>query len=175
MKLELTSMYVPVSYRLQPISHWIPQDNNRVISFSEGRAHLTSCHFKVDHLDAQVRPASDLLTDHLAQGVFRWCLFPRLQSARHRQTLDLDSVDEAIESPFSVEEEQINPDDLSARMEYLTLSQGREDEKTTARLETDVYGLEGWEQGDGKAAFENYLTVALDHNDDGIPVPFEYN
>ena len=94
-------MFYPKRYDLNQIK----QDMNRIISFSEGRADLASCHLKVDHLPQQLRPLLELLTDHLSQGVYLWCLFPESQHTSRQHANDLRAVAEGSEIPLSPEDD----------------------------------------------------------------------
>jgi len=47
-----------------------------VISFSKGHENLGACHLKVDLVNSKYRPISWLLSDHLALGVWKWCVYP---------------------------------------------------------------------------------------------------
>src|SRR4051812_46315441 len=98
---------------------------HRIISFSNGRADLASCHLKVDHLPQQLRPLPALLTDHLSQGVYLWCLFPESQHASRQHASGLGSVAEGFETPLSPEDDDVDIVDLADYVSSrLTLNSG---------------------------------------------------
>jgi hypothetical protein len=70
----------------------IGQDDYHAISFSPGREDLTECHLEPNQVDLQYRPLPELLSDHLAQGVWRCCLFlgGSLINCDNQQQADLD-------------------------------------------------------------------------------------
>ena len=77
-----------------------------MISFSVGREDLAGCHLKKDLVDEQYRPLPELLTDHLAQGVLRYCLFPRRRGDNQPLLGTLDLVTEAKEG-ISPEDDEL--------------------------------------------------------------------
>jgi hypothetical protein len=147
----------PERYDLNPTE----QDMNRVISFSKGRADLASGHLKVDHLPQQLRPLPALLTDHLSQGVYLWCLFPESQHTSRQRANDLGAVAEGFETPLSPEDDDA---DIVELVDYvsdrLTLKSGSSAGGKKEALD-DLHQYDEIGHGPGKAAFERYLEVAL--------------
>ena len=146
----------PKRYDLNPAK----QDTNRVISFSKGRADLASCHLRVNHLTQQLRPLPALLTDHLSQGVYLWCLFPESQHASRQHANDLGAVAEGFETPLSPDDDDA---DIVELVDYvsdrLTL---KTDPSAAGKKEVfdDLHQYNEIHCGPGKAAFEKYLEVA---------------
>jgi hypothetical protein len=70
-------MYVLLSCELKKLRlTQVWQDNCRVISFSKGHGNLAQYHLETGQVDPKYHPLPLLLRDHLAQAVFRHCLFP---------------------------------------------------------------------------------------------------
>lgn len=145
-------------------------DNNRVISFSVGREDLAACHLQVDLVDSQYRPIPHLLTDHLAQGVLRCCLYPGwTHDDQQQQPLTrLDPLVEDAEGMFPEFDESQGGDPvhtaaaLAAKLQSLDLdSRGGLDEVSGAYAHIGQFSMEERERGEGKIAFEDYLRVAL--------------
>lgn len=134
---------------------------NRIISFSKGRADIASCHLKVDHLLQQLHPLPALLTDHLSQGVYLWCLFPESQHTTHQYANDLGAVAEGFETSLSPEDDDLDIVELADYVsDRLTLkSDSSAGERKEALDKLHQYDEMGY--GPGKAAFEKYLEVAL--------------
>ncbi|KIM72417.1 hypothetical protein PILCRDRAFT_829756 [Piloderma croceum F 1598] len=143
-------------------------DMNRVISFSKGRADLASCHLKVDHLPQQLRPLPALLTDHLSQGVYLWCLFPESQHTSRQHPNDLGAVAEGSESPLSPEDDDADIVELNDYIsDRLTL---KSDSSAAGKKEVfdNFHQYDEIDHGPGKAAFEKYLEVALSDVSHGL-------
>jgi len=125
-RLVLTFMYVlncpaPKRFDLNPTE----QDSNRVISFSKGRTDLASCHLAVNGVQERLRPP-ELLTDHLSQGVYTWCLYPEFESASHQDACGLSFVTEGLETPLSPEDDDVDnlTGHISARLSFRSDSRG---------------------------------------------------
>ena len=152
-----------------------------MISFSEGREDLAACHLKVDQVDSQFRPLPELLLDHLAQGVWRCCLFPGWKHGGQQFLSQLDFVTEDMEETFFEdnecrEDEPADPANLlTARLRRLGLdSQGGIGGVTGAYTQIDQFSMKERECGQGKAAFEDYLRAALWNQNDNAPVLWGY-
>jgi len=81
-----------------------------VISFSVGRADLAEYHLMEGLVGKQYRPLPELLTDHLAQGVWQHCLFPGWRLDNQQLLGTLDFVTEAIEG-ISPEDDKLQDHD----------------------------------------------------------------
>jgi hypothetical protein len=81
---------------------------NRIISFLKRCADIASCHLKVNHLLQQLHPLPALLTDHLSQGVYLWCLFPESQHTTCQYANNLRAVAEGFETSLSPEDDNSN-------------------------------------------------------------------
>ena len=140
-----------------------------MISFSVGRQDLAGCHLKKDLVADQYRPLPELLTDHLAQGVWRHCLFPRIRDNQPSLgTLDL--VTEAKEG-ISPEDDELpdcdlaDPASLTDRFHQLKLeSRGGPSGTKGAYAQIEHFSMEEREYGEGKSAFESYLAASLSRN-----------
>jgi hypothetical protein len=144
------------------------QDMNRVISFSQGRADLASCHLKVDHLPQQLRPLPALLIDHLSQGVYLWCLFPESQHTSRQHANDLGAVAEGSEISLSPDDDDADIVELADCVsDRLTLNS---DSTAAGKKEVldDLHQYDETHHGPGKAAFEKYLEVALSDVSHGL-------
>ena len=134
---------------------------NRIISFSKGRADLASCHLKVDHLLQQLRPLPALLTDHLSQGVYLWCLFPESQHSSRQHASDLEAVAEGCETPMSPEDDDT---DIVELVDYVSDRLTLKSDSSAGRKKEALDDLHQYDEighGPGKVAFEKYLEVAL--------------
>ncbi len=137
-----------------------------MISFSVGCEDLAERHLKVDQVDPQYRPLPELLIDHLAQCVWRCCLFPGWKHGDqhlHFGTQGTEGVspDEAVEDPAAA---------LTARLQQLDLhSRGGRDGISGAREQLGQFSMKEMEYGEGKYAFEGYLAAALSPGNDSIP------
>jgi hypothetical protein len=150
-----------------------------VISFSKGRAELAERHLKLPNVDLQY-PLPELLRDHLAQGVWRHCLYPGWQQYRSRRD-GLDSVPEEIEETSSEdhepqEGESADPaSSLAGRMQRLNIdSQGGHHRMMRQRAQIEQFSMKEREHGEGKFAFESYLVAALSARDNTIPALWGY-
>lgn len=151
-------------------------DSNRIISFSNERESFTVYKLLVDDIPVRLRPLPQLLTDHLAQGVARHCLYPGDWSVSGRQSSSgLASVAEELPEIPGVapgaSQSNVNKDLMSA-LQDLSLEGGQR-----SSLHDSVHGT--WtsslmearirlnrfaghrESGEGKHAFENYIAIAL--------------
>jgi hypothetical protein len=164
-RLALVFMYVlkcPASTGFYPSR--TEQDMNCVISFSKGRADLASCHLMVDHLPQQLRPLPALLTDHLSQGVYLWCLFPESQRANRQHANDLESVAEGFETPLSPKDDGDIVDlahYVSTRLTLKTDLSGRPVLGGKKEALDALHQYDEISHGPGKATFEKYSEVAL--------------
>jgi hypothetical protein len=152
-----------------------------VISFYVGREDLAACYLKVDQLDPQHRPLPELLIDHLAQGVWRCCLFPGWKSGGQQLPARLDFVTECIEgiSPEDDEPQEDEPADpaasLTAKLQRLGLdSKGGFSGVTGEYEQIDKFSKKERERGQGKAAFEDYIRAALSISNDTVPMLWGY-
>jgi hypothetical protein len=124
-----------------------------VICFSVGREDLAECHLNVGLVDRQYRPLPQLLTDHLSQGVWRHCLFPRWSLGI------LDYVTEATEEISPEDElEPADPTSLTVRLRQMNLGTRR------ASAQIEQFSMKEREYGEGKFAFESYLAASLSRN-----------
>ena len=131
-----------------------------MISFSTGREDLAECHLEINLVDSQYRPLPALLMDHLAQGVWRCCLFPGWKHGHQQHLADLDFI---IEERMFAEDYEPQDDDpadpatvLAARQQHLDL-----DRMMGAGAQLEQRSMKEWESGKGKSYFENYLDAAL--------------
>jgi len=147
-----------------------PQDSNRVISFSQERAHLSNFHLNLKDIPPALHPLPELLTDHLSQGVYLHCLFPKSRHASHPQKAGLSTVVESPGTPESRDDEELyGPVDseghIISRLQQLSFDPApgneQEPERTIARRQLNQFKGKKAEIGDGKEAFENYLSIAL--------------
>jgi hypothetical protein len=96
-----------------------------VIHFPKGRKYLAGRHLKLDQVDPQYRPLRELLLDHLAQGVWRYCLFPGWTPGDQQHLVSLDLVPEDINDIFPGNDESQEDDlaiDLATGLKSLGLS-----------------------------------------------------
>jgi hypothetical protein len=146
-----------------------------VISFSVGREDFTACHLKGDLVDLQYRPIPQLLTDHLAQGVWRFCLHPEWKLGNQQPQTSLDRLDETREGISLEYDEPLEGDpvhevaSLATKLQRLDLySRGGLDEVTRAYVQISQFSMKETERGEGKIAFEDYLHSVLSiRNDTG--------
>lgn len=141
-----------------------------MISFSVGREDLAGCHLKVDLVGEQYRPLPELLTDHLAQGVWRRCLFPGWKYDNQQLLGTLDFVTEAIVG-ISPEDDELqdhdpaDPASLTDRLHRLNLeTRGGPSGTTRAYAQIEQFSMKEREYGEGKSAFESYLAASLSRN-----------
>ncbi len=137
-----------------------------MISFSVGRKHLAEYHLQDGGLDKKYRPHPELLTDHLAQGVWRHCLFPGWRFDNQQPWGPLDFVTEAIErtSPEDDELQDHDPADpasLTDRVHQLNLETQGPSGTTSAYAQIEQFSMKEREYGEGKSAFESYLAASL--------------
>jgi hypothetical protein len=140
-----------------------------VISFSVGREDLAGYHLKKDLVAEQYRPLPELLTDHLAQGILRYCLFPRRRCDNPSLLGTLDPVTEA--NGISPEDDELpdhdpaDPASLTDRLHQLKLESGGGPSGTKgAYAQIEQFSMEEREYGEGKSAFESYLAASLSRN-----------
>jgi hypothetical protein len=147
-----------------------------VVSFSEGREELAGCHLKVDLVGEQYRPVPELLTDHLTQGVWRHCIFPRWKADNQQHSGTLDSVSESTEgiSPEDYEPQDFDladPTPLTDRPDQLNLESRRgRSGMTRAYAQIEQFSMKEREYGEGKSAFESYLATSLSRNETVPPL-----
>ena len=149
-----------------------------MISFSVGRQDLAGFHLKKDLVAEKYRPLPELLTDHLAQGVWRHCLFPRRRDNQPPLgTLDL--VTETKEGISPVDEELPEYDladsaSLTDRFHQPKLeSRGGPSGTKGAYAQIEQFSMEEREYGEGKSAFESYLAASFSRNHI-VPMLWEY-
>jgi len=119
-----------------------------MISFSTHRADLTVHHLQYDIVDPQYRPSKALLEDHLRQGVWQFCRYPGWTKAGDHQCLTpLDPLSEDVEGLYS---------------DY--------DEPQEAYAQINQFSMREMECGEGKAAFEDYLHIALSIRNSTVPM-----
>jgi hypothetical protein len=130
-----------------------------VICFSVGCKELAERHLNVGLVDEQYQPLPQLLTDHLSQGVWRHCLFPRWSLGI------LESVTEGTEE-ITPEDDKLEGDDLADRnslahqLHQLDLESGTR----RASVQIEQFSMKEREYGKGKFAFESYLAASLSRN-----------
>ena len=118
------------------------------MSFSAKRQDLTAYHLQQDIVDPQYRPHSRLLIDHLAQGVWKCCRYP---GSTHGDPLS-------------------DPVHTATSLTTMGLDSGEFDEVTRAYRQISQFSMKETERGEGKAAFEDYLHVALSIRNNTVPM-----
>jgi hypothetical protein len=109
-----------------------------VICFID-REDLAERHLNVGLVDKQYQPLPQLLTEHLSQGVWRHCFFPRWKDERVWGTLNPPAIEE-----ISPEDDELEDHDPSVQIEQFSMKER--------------------EYGEGKFAFESYLATSLSRN-----------
>jgi hypothetical protein len=118
-------------------------------------------------VDERYRPLPELLTDHLAQGVWRYCLFPGWKPDNQQLSGAVDFVSEATEGISPEDDECQDYDsadsaDLTDRLQELNLETRAGPSGTTrAYAQIVQFSMKEREYGEGKAAFENYLAASI--------------
>ena len=87
-----------------------------MISFSPKRQDLTAYHLQKDIVDLQYRPHFRLLTDHLTQGVWKCCRYPKSTHSSRPSQIQLDPLSEDVEGSPSEDNEPRESDPVA----YLT-------------------------------------------------------
>ncbi|KAI0270930.1 hypothetical protein BGY98DRAFT_1189831 [Russula aff. rugulosa BPL654] len=72
-----------------------------LISGTGGRKEFAACHLQVDLVDSQYRPIPQLLTDHLAQGVWANCVYPGWEDGDQQLPARLNPLAEDMERTSS--------------------------------------------------------------------------
>jgi hypothetical protein len=114
-------------------------------------------------VDSKYRPLSQLLTDHLAQGVWKCCLFPGWKSSNQQHLAHLRHIaeEEVSNADYELQEDDFDADPanvLSARLQHLVLDQLR---TGGGGAQFEQRSVKRWESGNGKSYFEKYLDAAL--------------
>lgn len=130
-----------------------------MISFSPGRKDLTDCHLETNQVDPRYCPLPELLSDHLAQGFWRCCLFPGWKPGNQQQA-DLGFITEEgmIAADYAPQEDDlIDPGSpLVTRLQQLDLNR-----MAGADAQFEQQTTKQWEHGKGKSYLEDYLDAAL--------------
>ena len=143
-----------------------------MISFSPKRQDLTAYHLQKDIVDLQYRPHFRLLTDHLTQGVWKCCRYPGSTHGGLPSQIQLDPLSEDVEgSLFEYDESQEgDPMHTATSLTTMGLDSRGFDGVTRAYTQISQFNMSETERGEGKAAFEDYLQVALSMRNNTIPI-----
>lgn len=118
---------------------------------------LTGLHLNLDNIEPRNRPATIFLEDHLFQGVIRHCIPPNLHVGRSKSKPRSKTVSvTASPSP----ESRVDTEQLRGTFEGLDIRMGG-NLKVNVLDEVTQFDAKEMESGEGKQAFEYYLSAVL--------------